>query len=54
MKTDGEDITEHISKDSAMADLLSNQLTQKSIIAVMSQTIKSQGSVLNLISGIGA
>lgn len=39
---------------SAMADLLSNQLTQKSIIAVMSQTIKSQGSVLNLISGIGA
>lgn len=39
---------------SSIVDLLSNQLTQQSLLAVMSQTVKSQSSIMNLISGISA
>lgn len=39
---------------SSMLGLLQNQIKQESLVAVLSSTFKSQGSILNLISGISA
>lgn len=39
---------------SSMVNLLKNQVTQESLVAVLSSTFKSQSSILDLISGISA
>lgn len=39
---------------SAMVNLVSNQLTQETLVAVLGSALKSQSSVLGLISGISA
>lgn len=39
---------------SSMLGLVQNQITQESLVAVLSSTFKSQSSILNLLSGIPA